>query len=197
MAKSDTQPNNITAVRKRVGLSIEQLAERSGLSASYISRMSRGGRNISVKNLTKIADALGVTASELIEEHQMTEIPVVTWVSAGLMARDDEQQDDAIGWIEMPDLDPRGKWIALKVEGDSMDRISPPGSLIFVNLLDKALVPNACYVIANGDNEVTYKRFRSNPTRFEPVSTNPRHEAMFPDGDPKIIGRVRRSIIDM
>jgi hypothetical protein len=33
--------------------------------------------------------------------------------------------------------------------------------------------------------------------RFEPVSTNPQHEPIFPDNDPIIVGRVRRSIINM
>ena len=97
----------------------------------------------------------------------------------------------------MSDLDPRGEWIALRVEGDSMDRISPPGSLILVDLTDKALVPNACYIITDGDSQATYKRFRSNPPRFEPVSTNPSHQPIFPDGEPAVIGRVRRSLIDM
>jgi phage repressor protein C with HTH and peptisase S24 domain len=97
----------------------------------------------------------------------------------------------------VPDIDQRDHWIALRVDGDSMDRISPPGSIIIVNTNDKKLVPNACYVIADSDSNVTYKRYRSNPARFEPVSTNPRHEPIFPDGEPEIIGRVKKSIIDM
>ena len=189
-------PNQITAVRKRAGLKIDELAEKTGLSTTYISRMERGERNVSLKNLQKIAEALGVAPSELIDQKSVTDVPILSWVSAGAMARDDVQQD-VIGEIRMYDLDPRGEWIALRVEGDSMDRISPPGSLILVDLTDKALVPNACYIITDSDNQATYKRFRSNPPRFEPVSTNPSHEPIFPDGEPAVIGRVRRSLIDM
>lgn len=123
-------------------------------------------------------------------------VPVVTWVSAGSLARDDAQQD-VIGSILVGDLDPKGKWVCLRVEGDSMDRISPPGSLILVNLADRRLVTNACYIITNGDGDASYKRFRANPSRFEPVSTNPAHEAIFPDHEPAVIGRVRRSILEM
>lgn len=112
------------------------------------------------------------------------------------MARDEGQQD-IIGEADAADLDPKGQWIALRVDGDSMDRISPPGSLIFVNLADRRLVTNACYIITNADGEATYKRFRASPPRFEPVSTNPAHEPIFPDGEPVVLGRVRRSIIDM
>ena len=189
-------PNQITAVRKRAGLKIDELAEKTGLSTTYIWRMERGERNVSLKNLQKMAEALGVAPSELIEQKPVSDVPILSWVSAGMMARDDVQQD-VIGKIRMSDLDPRGEWVALRVEGDSMDRISPPGSLILVDLTDKALVPNACYIITDGDSRATYKRFRSNPPRFEPVSTNPSHEPIFPDGEPAVIGRVRRSLIDM
>jgi transcriptional regulator with XRE-family HTH domain len=189
-------PNQITAVRKRAGLTVEELAQKTGLSTTYIWRMERGERNVSLKNLQKMAEALGVAPSELIESKPVADVPILSWVSAGMMARDDVQQD-VIGEIRMSDLDPRGDWVALRVDGDSMDRISPPGSLILVDLTDKALVPNACYIITDSDNQATYKRFRSNPPRFEPVSTNPSHEPIFPDGDPAVVGRVRRSLIDM
>jgi transcriptional regulator with XRE-family HTH domain len=189
-------PNQIAAVRKRAGLKIDDLAGKTGLSTAYISRMERGERNVSLKNLRKMAEALGVAPSELIEQRPVSDVPILSWVSAGMMARDDVQQD-VIGEIRMSDLDPRGDWVALRVEGDSMDRISPPGSLILVDLTDKALVPNACYIITDGDSRAAYKRFRSNPARFEPVSTNPSHEPIFPDGEPAVIGRVRRSLIDM
>jgi SOS-response transcriptional repressor LexA len=193
---TNAPPNQIAAVRKRVGLKIEELAERAGLSTTYVWRMERGERNVSLKNLQKLADALGVAPSDLIESKPIADVPILSWVSAGMMARDDVQQD-VVGEIRMSDLDPRGEWIALRVEGDSMDRISPPGSLILVDLTDKALVPNACYIITDGDSQATYKRFRSNPPRFEPVSTNPSHQPIFPDGEPAVIGRVRRSLIDM
>lgn len=193
---TNAPPNQIAAVRKRVGLKIEELAERAGLSTTYVWRMERGERNVSLKNLQKLADALGVAPSDLIESKPVADVPILSWVSAGMMARDDVQQD-VVGEIRMSDLDPRGEWMALRVEGDSMDRISPPGSLILVDLTDKALVPNACYIITDGDSQATYKRFRSNPPRFEPVSTNPSHQPIFPDGEPAVIGRVRRSLIDM
>lgn len=153
--------------------------------------------------MLQLAKVLGTTPEYLLtgqnnvpESVDNGRIPLITWVSAGQLAREDVQQD-VIGYVLGPDLDTKGQWIALRVEGDSMDRISPPGSVIFVNLADRRLVPNGCYVIRNGDGESTYKRFRANPPRFEPVSTNPSHEPIFPDEVPVVIGRVRRSVIDM
>lgn len=44
------------------------------------------------------------------------------------------------------------------------------------------------------DGSATYKRFQPNPMRFEPVSTNTQHKTLFPDNEPVIVGRVRKSI---
>lgn len=124
------------------------------------------------------------------------EVPLLSWVSAGKMAFPDVSED-MIGVLRDGDLDPTGDWIALKVVGDSMDRISPPDSVIFVDRADKVLVPNACYVISSNDGEASYKRFRPNPMRFEPVSTNPAHEPIYPTREPLIVGRVKKSMIEM
>lgn len=127
--------------------------------------------------------------------------PLISWVSAGALKTPDAVIDlDDAERVYAPGLDPKGDWIALRVEGDSMDRISPPESLIFVDRKDRRLVTNACYVIADVEGgEATYKRFRSNPDRWEPVSTNTAHEAMFPAKGhaPVIIGRVKKTVLDM
>ena len=43
----------------------EKLAERSSLHATYISDIERGVRNPGIKNVSRIAKALGVTTAEL------------------------------------------------------------------------------------------------------------------------------------
>ncbi len=47
----------IRRYRENVGLSQEELAERSGLHRTYISLVERGRRNITVDALTQIAEA--------------------------------------------------------------------------------------------------------------------------------------------
>lgn len=122
-------------------------------------------------------------------------VPHLSWVSAGAMMRDDVS-DEAIGTIEVAGLPP-GDWFALTVRGTSMDRISPPDSVIFVNRKDKRLVANACYIIDDGEGMATYKRYRPDPMRFEPVSTDPSHETLFPDNEPAIVGRVGLTMLRM
>lgn len=48
-------------------ISQEKLAELSKLDRTYISSVERGKRNIGILNIIKIANALDVTASSLLE----------------------------------------------------------------------------------------------------------------------------------
>jgi transcriptional regulator with XRE-family HTH domain len=57
----------VRKIRKQKNLSQEELAFRSGLHRTYISDIERGGRNVSIKNIEKIARALGIKPSELLE----------------------------------------------------------------------------------------------------------------------------------
>ena len=48
-------------------LSQEELAELSGLHRTYIGMVERGEKNITIKNIEKIARALKISPSELIK----------------------------------------------------------------------------------------------------------------------------------
>jgi transcriptional regulator with XRE-family HTH domain len=56
----------IKKIRKEKELSQEQLATKSKLHRTYISDIERGDRNVSIRNIEKIAKALGVTISDLL-----------------------------------------------------------------------------------------------------------------------------------
>lgn len=51
---------NVRKYRTALGLSQEQFAEKCGLHRTYISTVERFQRNISIENVQRIADALGV-----------------------------------------------------------------------------------------------------------------------------------------
>ena len=56
---------NVRQTREERQLTQEKLAEFSGLDPTYISGIERGLRNPGIKNVVKIARALGLTTSEL------------------------------------------------------------------------------------------------------------------------------------
>lgn len=57
---------NVKSYRKERGYSQEHLAELAGLHRTYISAIEREKRNISIENIGKIADALGIDAQLLL-----------------------------------------------------------------------------------------------------------------------------------
>lgn len=189
-----------------VGLSASAASLKAGISKDAIRNIQRackdGRDGISITTLTKLAPVLQTSASWLLEGTENANhfrVPKISWVSAGAFGTADPVHDfDEFPLIEVTGL-PEGEWVAMEVRGDSMDRLSPPGSTIFVNKADRRLIHNACYIIQDVDGSATYKRYRAGPMRFEPVSTNPAHETLYPpnENSPNIFGRVMRSVLDM
>jgi transcriptional regulator with XRE-family HTH domain len=58
---------NIRACRTNAGLTLEQLAEKADMSWPYLSEIERGRENISLDKLARLAQALNVGLSTLVE----------------------------------------------------------------------------------------------------------------------------------
>lgn len=58
--------NKLRVLRKKAGISQEELGFRTGLDRTYISGIERGERNPTLKNVNKIAKALKVSLSDLV-----------------------------------------------------------------------------------------------------------------------------------
>lgn len=61
---------NTLRLRASLGLTQEQLAERSGLSQQYLSGLERGKRNPTILTLYELAVALNVEPIELLSADQ-------------------------------------------------------------------------------------------------------------------------------
>ena len=60
----------IRAFRQKMGISQEELADRAEIHRNYISQVEGGKRNLSFYSVVKVARALKVTPSKLIESIQ-------------------------------------------------------------------------------------------------------------------------------
>ena len=59
--------NRIKELRQETGLSQEKLALKIDMDRTYFASVEAGKRNVSICNIKKIADGLGVTLGELFE----------------------------------------------------------------------------------------------------------------------------------
>lgn len=57
---------NIRALRIREGFSQEVLAEKANLHRTYVGAIERGDRNVSLKNIDRIASALNIETYKLL-----------------------------------------------------------------------------------------------------------------------------------
>jgi transcriptional regulator with XRE-family HTH domain len=60
----------IRQLRRAAGISQEAFAASCGLHRTYIGGIERGERNVSFANLLRIADALDVRPSQLLERYE-------------------------------------------------------------------------------------------------------------------------------
>lgn len=58
----------VKKLRTQRGLTVKQLAEKAGVSASYIYAIESGTRGTNIKKLARIASALGVLLSDIWSE---------------------------------------------------------------------------------------------------------------------------------
>lgn len=61
---------NLRVLRLAAHISQEELAELCGLHRTYISDIERCNRNVSIDNIERIANALHITASDLLRERK-------------------------------------------------------------------------------------------------------------------------------
>ncbi len=67
----------IRLARRRAKLTQEQLAEKAGISTSFMGHVERGSRILSLETLVMLAKALGVTLDELVigKDMPVDEVP--------------------------------------------------------------------------------------------------------------------------
>lgn len=129
MSRAMAQPcqmgNRIKQERLARGVTIEQLAEMTGLSPSYLSRLQNSKRPVSLTHIDKIAEALGVDRVALVEKG-VSSVPVVGYVGAGaqttLYAEGDGEAGDEFDAVAAPE-NATPHTVAVEVRGVSLGEL--------------------------------------------------------------------------
>jgi SOS-response transcriptional repressor LexA len=193
-------PNGLAeALSRRPTVSQADLAKAADTSPQQISKLVQGQREMTALWAEKLAPTLRTSPEQLVFQGlRRFRAPLLSWVSAGrLVQQEGVRRSDIKRYVLLADL-PKGDWIVLEVEGDSMNRIAPDGSYICVNLADQRVLNDHFFVFGTPEGEATFKRYRAgNPPRLQPFSTNPDHETLQMTEEVLIVGRVGRVINDL
>lgn len=169
------------------------------IDRAAVNKMASNGRQVAADELLAISKITGHPMPDGVESDPVISyVPLLDFVSAGRLAQPASQIPvEDVPLLAFADLGP-GEWFALKVKGDSMNKISPDGSVIVVNRADNHLVSGKSYVFSI-QGETTFKRWQGgDPPYLESYSTE-----TFPPIFPKskrglaVIGRVKRTVLDL
>lgn len=208
--------SRLKATRQNLKLTQEQLAERSGVSQSDISKIERRATKHPVGVLA-LARALGINPywlesgvgeksqpTNVLAVTNMGRVPLISWGAVGNVgeSRAMYQPDEAEQWIETYETRPGKQAFALRIDGDSM--VSPyPGEISFpsgsIIVVDPARACEAGdYVLAKeaGAADATFKRLAKDGGRWYLKPLNPSYPTIEID-DPalRVIGTVIESQI--
>jgi repressor LexA len=173
------------AIRDR-GTNQTEVAKAVGLtSQSALSDILRGTRNVKVEEARRIYSFLELVPGGA---EPIRTVPIIGLSNAGAWR---EAIGVPIGTMSIPSAIGGKDAFAIEVKGDSMDLLIEDGGYVLVDPIQKQLYDGKVYLIENAEYETTVKRYRSNPARFCPMSTNPDHkEFELGDGHVKVIGRI-------
>lgn len=150
--------NAIRKFREKAGLTRPELAEKIGTSVSQLVKLERGERRITIDWMERIAPALGIAVTDLLEARM---VPVIGKVGAGAQIHVIEEDGDVIlAEVEAPP-GATETTVAVEVEGDSMPGVADAGAILYYDARhdppDESFIGKLCVVWCE-DGRVLVKR---------------------------------------
>jgi len=201
--------NNIKKYRTIRNFSLQDLAERVGLTKKTIQRYENGEIKIDMDRLTDVADALDVEVLQLIEgaesflgvdveELDSVKVPVAEKVSYANGVLNFEEvtgrEDTPRSWIK------NGEYFYVRASGDSMinARIYD-GDLLLIRKQEDVEDGEIAVVLINGD--ISLKRVFKNESGLALYSENPLYSPVYSTKEStnsiRIIGKLKKIIISI
>lgn len=205
LARMPTIHKRIKDLREKLGLSMEQLAERVPVSWQTVQQWENGKTAPKRARLEAVAKALNTTPEYLavgpVTDPDSDEFVAITRLDVRLSAGHGEI---VLSEDEMTRLSFRADFlrsagaspeqtVSVSVKGDSMEPLIPDGATVLVNRGATSIIDGKVYAF-RGHDEVKVKRLhRGNGgfiARSENVVGNPDLHLSFDDPEIEIIGRV-------
>lgn len=147
-------------LRTAKGLTQAKLAEKLNLSRSTIAMYETEQSEPDVNTLKAMATFFGVSLDYLLEQDEETKvckIPIVGTIPAGIPL---EAIEEIIDYEEIsPELQRSGKYIGLKVKGESMEPLINDGDVVILKQCTEANSGDIIAVYVNG-YDATLKRLK-------------------------------------
>lgn len=193
--KGISQADLAREMTRKLGRSIDRAAVNKSLLVR--TKPNKKRRKIAGDELLAIEEITGYPAP-LARRPPAIPVSLVSWVSAGRLTQQAPvTPTDVLRQMMVAEL-PAGDWIALEVDGDSMNYVAPPGAIIVVNRADRDPINGKYYVFSTGEGETTFKLYLGGPRpRLQPQSRNADHETILVTDDMTVVGRVARVILDL
>lgn len=192
----------IRELRKKKGLSSDKLAELVGREGSFIRRLETGRFKNIPDEIEKIAQVLGVSLADLLEEHdekrppslekiakRVNFLPVVAAVRAGppgepVQFKYAEKTYPYVGKLPCKE----NECFVIEVDGDSMEPTLERGDFVLVKKIEAYPMQfpenfeNKIVVAANEEWEYTIKRLKKIDNQYFLVPDNPEYPIQKPNG---------------
>lgn len=198
--------NKLAEMRKRAGLTQQQLAEKIGVTQQTIWYYENGRREMKSGVLIELSDALGCTVSDLLGLGEIKGIvksspakthpmPIVGRIAAGTPREAIYQVGETHESLQsMWEAHPNGFWLI--VSGNSMNRLFAEGTLVLIDPDEEVRNGDVAVVFVNGD-DATLKRiyYDGQTVRLHPESYDPEYlDRVIDQGDPdapdvRIVGK--------
>lgn len=161
--------NNLNFIRKKKNITQQELADKTNIERSTISRIENGEIDTSIDNAIKIANALEIPLEEIIAkdlrfdnispviiDKDVIKIPVLGVIPAGMPI---EAIEDVLDYEEIPkDWCKGGKeFFGLLIKGDSMFPKYIDNDVVIFEKTNDFNNGNECAVMVNGD-DCTFKK---------------------------------------
>lgn len=208
MRSNDEIIDLLEELRDERNLSISELARRTGMAKSAVSRYFNRTREFPLNRVNEFARALNVKPeyilgldfpkpSNMVKMEKIINVPVIGVIAAGTPILAEQNIEEYIPVLAS--MVPSGDLMCLSVDGDSMAPGIPNQSNVIIRLQQDVEEGEIAAVLLNGDTEATLKRVKRQNGMMMLISDNQNYQPIIVTKDfpARIIGKAVKVMYDL